>query len=176
MHRSVDVAQWRASRTDARYRKVRGAAAKIRKNLTRTDRSSSTFLRRIVGPTFMRANRQCAHHLVESTGGASHPIRCPAARLRIRSVPSTRHCCPGHILNLPNTCGIMQAYANSHRSLRKRRGLPAGSRSEAMQPKVQYHDRAYHQLPLPIRGTLALEVSGFGGALDMTGAAFIAAG
>jgi hypothetical protein len=45
-----------------------------------------------------------------------------------------------------------------------------------MQPKVQYHDRAYHQLPLPIRGTLALEVSGFGGALDMTGAAFIAAG
>ena len=34
MHRPFDVAQGRASRTNARYRKVRGAAGKIEKNLT----------------------------------------------------------------------------------------------------------------------------------------------
>src|SRR5262245_44029635 len=34
MHRSVDVAQRYASRTDACHRRVRGAAGKIEKNLT----------------------------------------------------------------------------------------------------------------------------------------------
>ena len=37
MHRPFDVAQRRASRTNARYRKVRGTAGKIEKNLTHLD-------------------------------------------------------------------------------------------------------------------------------------------
>ena len=35
MHRHFDVAQWRAARTNARHRRVRGAAGQIEKNLTR---------------------------------------------------------------------------------------------------------------------------------------------
>jgi len=34
MHRPFDVAQWRASRTNARHRRVRGAEGQIEKNLT----------------------------------------------------------------------------------------------------------------------------------------------